>query len=317
MKEIGGYFELELKPYHNFPQDRGVFLNSGRSALGYILHSLFPVTKLWIPYLTCDVVLEPINRLDIQYVFYEVNERLELAENIELKPNEYLLYNNYFGIKTSYVENLFIKYGNQLIVDNAQALYAKHIDGTNSLYSPRKFVGIPDGGIAYTNKKSILELKQDLSYDRCSHLMKRIDCSASFGYDDFKKNSLCLKNQTPLQMSNLTKKMIDGIDFRFVFNQRRKNFDYLHSILKKSNLLKFEIKENDCPLVYPYISKKIGLREKLIHNNVFVATYWPNVFEWCNTSALEYNLAKNIVSLPIDQRYSTDDIFEIAKIIEK
>ena len=72
-KAIGGYFELELPDYGGFLHDDGVLLNSGRNALEYVLLSLPNVRHLWIPYYTCDAILEPIKKLDIVYSFYRMN----------------------------------------------------------------------------------------------------------------------------------------------------------------------------------------------------------------------------------------------------
>lgn len=59
--EIGGYFSLELNQREkNSFHSGGIYLNSGRNALEYILRSLPRISKLWIPYFTCDVVLETI-----------------------------------------------------------------------------------------------------------------------------------------------------------------------------------------------------------------------------------------------------------------
>ena len=63
-----------------------------------------------------------------------------------------------------------------MIVDNAQALFAEPIQGVKSVYSPRKYVGIPDGGIAYIEAGlDINQYDRDVSYERCSHLLKRLD----------------------------------------------------------------------------------------------------------------------------------------------
>lgn len=63
--EIGGYFSLELNQREkNSFHSGGIYLNSGRNALEYILRSLPRISKLWIPYFTCDVVLEPLRKLD-------------------------------------------------------------------------------------------------------------------------------------------------------------------------------------------------------------------------------------------------------------
>lgn len=59
-----------------------------------------------------------------------------------------------------------------------------------------------------------------------------------------------------------------------------------------------------------------GLKQYLIRNQVFVATYWPNVLEWCKEGEVEYEMAKGIVHLPIDQRYNQTDMKRIVHLIE-
>lgn len=320
-KEIGGYFSLELKPN---PQNKdfhpqGIFLNSGRNALEYILSSLSVVNKLWIPYFTCDVVLEPIKKLGIPYSFYHINEHLELCEDIQLASNEYLLVTNYYGIKDAYIKNLSGIYGSQLIVDNAQALYVQPIERIKTFYSPRKFVGIPDGGIAYMKDgKEVQAFDVDVSYDRLSHLLKRIDLGAGAGYGDFKENSHKLAGQPIRQMSKLTKALIDSIDFETVKAKRRKNFQILHEALGKRNGLAIpDMDSFACPLVYPYLADDCTLKKKLIENKIFVATYWPNVLEWCKEESLEHQLADRIIAIPVDQRYGEKEMKYIIEKVEQ
>ena len=319
MKEIGGYFSLEIKEtfQENTIHSQGLFLNSGRNALEYILSSLSVVSKLWIPYFTCDVVLEPIKKLGIPYDFYRINEHLELCEDVQLASDEYLLATNYYGIKDSYIENLARKYGSHLIVDNAQALYAHPIEGIKTFYSPRKFAGIPDGGIAYMEAgKDIQSFDTDVSYDRLSHLLKRIDLGAGAGYTDFKDNSRKLANQPIMQMSRLTGVLLASIDFEGIKERRLKNFHILHEALKSSNQLAIPtIGSFSCPLVYPYFTNDCTLKKKLIDNKVFVATYWPNVLEWCKEDTLEYQLADRIIAIPIDQRYGEEEMKYITNLI--
>lgn len=38
---------------------------------------------------------------------------------------------------------------------------------------------------------------------------------------------------------------------------------------------------------------------------------WPNVLEWRNKNDLEYDFAKYILTLPIDQRYDENDMKRI------
>lgn len=315
---IGGYFSLELGHINNMPNKNGIMLNSGRNSLEYILRSIQNITCLYIPYFTCEVVLEPIKKLNINFKFYQINEQLEIKDKFLLKDSEYILYTNYFGIKDEYIYSLVKLYGDKLIVDNAQALFAKST--VNCIYSPRKFVGVPDGGIAFSEKSfDRKNLKNDTSYHRFTHLIKRIDIDASSAYKDFQESDNQLINQDIQLMSNLTKRLLESINFDSVKTIRRNNYLYLNEHLSKFNKLKLpDISSFECPMVYPYyIENGDILRKKLIANKIFIATYWLNVFEWCPESSLEYVYAKNILPLPIDQRYAIKDLDKYLNIIIK
>ena len=316
MKEIGGYFSLDLNQFNNMPHQEGVLLNSCRNALEYILRSIADVQCVYIPYFTCDTVLEPLEKLSINYQFYTIDEKLELAEEIQLASGEYLIYTNYFGIKDKYVKCLDKIYGNRLIVDNAQSLYAPAT--AKCAYSPRKYAGIPDGGIAFTDvHENSFSVEKDVSYDRCLHLLQRIDEGASAGYQEFRTNSKKLKYQPIREMSNLTKALISNIDFEKYRRIRRTNFEILHSQLHSKNLLAIgDLNDFECPLVYPYwVKNGKELKQHLIQHKVFVATYWPNVLEWCDEHTISRNIAENVLPLPIDQRYDADDMQYILNLL--
>lgn len=318
MKAIGGYFEWEFPTNDGyFLHSDGVLLNSGRHALEYILLSLGQINHVWIPFYTCDVVLQPIERLGLTYSFYHVNKDFTIRESLVLGDGEYLIYTNYFGIMDGYCQILVNRFGNQLILDNAQALYATHIEGVYTFYSPRKFVGVPDGGIAYSNNTIDVELKKDHSYDRCAHLLKRHDLQPMEGYHDFKENSHKVASLPLSLMSTLTCSMLSSLDYGSIKERRFANFLFLHKHLASSNDLVMPFMEScACPMVYPYYTEDKDLRMRLIANQVFVATYWPNVLEWCNEDSIEYELCKNIIPIPIDQRYGIEDMKRIIEIIK-
>lgn len=315
IREIGGYFELELDNRGGFIHDDGLLVNTGRNALELILRNLPSDSKVYVPKYTCDVVLEPFAKLGIPYILYSVNKSLELNIDLQLGDNEYLLYTNYFGVKDSYVRQLVEIYPGKLIVDNAQALYASPTE--MCFYSPRKFVGIPDGGIAYLNKQiSLEEYEQDYSYDRCSHLLKRLDIDAGAGYSDFKTTANMLRSQPITRMSNLTKALLGSIDFAKIRTIRLENFRALHSVLKDNNKLVIEgFNELSCPMVYPFMTDDITLRQRLINNKIFVAKYWPNIYDCCDEGDVEYTMCQSILPLPIDQRYSKEELNRILTLI--
>ena len=134
-KAIGGYFELaEREVEGNYPVD-GVRLNTSRNALEYIIKCLPDCKHVYLPLYTCEAVVEPFKRLpNVGFSFYHINNRFEIAEEITLHDGEYLIANNYFGLKDAYIAQLAQQYGYRLIVDNAQALFAPVLPGIKAVY---------------------------------------------------------------------------------------------------------------------------------------------------------------------------------------
>ena len=70
-------------------------------------------------------------------------------------------------------------------------------------------------------------------------------------------------------------------------------------------------------MVYPYLSNDKTLKQRLIAEKIYVATYWPIVYEWCVPEDWEYVLAERAVFLPVDQRYGIDDMECIIRILKE
>jgi len=62
--------------------------------------------------------------------------------------------------------------------------------------------------------------------------------------------------------------------------------------------------------------KNKRLRNILKQNKIYVATYWNDVFDRRESNKIEKNFVKNIIPLPIDQRYSLKDMKRITRIIK-
>lgn len=314
MKPIGGYFGLELNSKLGHYHNDALLLNTARNCFEYVLRAR-QYRKVYIPYYTCEVMLEPINKLELDYEFYRINELLEPAILPELKANEVFLYTNYYGLKQQCVERLASKYGKQLIVDNAQAFYSVPLYGIDTFYSARKFFGVADGAYLYTDKKLAQEFQQDVSYERMSHLLMRADIGAEAGYKDFRENDDSLCNQEIKRMSKLTESILSSIDYKAISQKRKQNYTFLNDVLGESNLIHLDMDEDAVPMVYPYLTQDPSLKQRLIENKIFVATYWPNVKKWCKQNEIEYNMANKLLPLPIDQRYSQNDIINYINIV--
>lgn len=312
MKAIGGYFELELRKGEHY-HPHAIRLNTARNCFEYVLTAR-KYKKVYIPYYTCEVMLQPLVKLGISYEYYSINERLEPVGGKILNSDEAFLYTNYFGLKQDYVERLAQHYGTQLIVDNAQAFYAPRVNGIDTFYSARKFFGVSDGAYLYTDCTLDIDFKKDISFGRMQHLLQRIDEDAEAGYLSFRQNDDALDYSSIKKMSNLTSRILESIDYFYVKERRLENFNYLHQQLKEYNL--FDIpNSDDVPMVYPFFTLDVTLKKRLIENKIFVATYWPNVLEWCKEKMIEHTLASQLIILPIDQRYDKRSLSRIINFI--
>ena len=316
-KSIGGYFELEA-PYSNGHYHKeAIKLNTARNAFEYILRAN-KFSKVYIPYFICDVLFEPLEKLNINYEFYYIDSKLEPKFSFtDVRKDEAFLYINYFGIKNKFIYSLTSKIPN-VIIDNSQAFYA--IPAKNivaSFYSARKFFGVADGAYLFTNKILDIDFEQDISYVRMSHLLMRVENGAANAYSDFTENENSLIDEPIKRMSKITDKLLSSIPYDEYLKIRNNNFHFLHNELKDYNKLKFK---NDiaAPLCYPFwIENGAELKEILIKNRIFVPTFWKSVLKFISTKAIEHDFITNLVSIPIDQRYTIKDMYRIINIIKK
>lgn len=311
MDAIGGYFELaEFENGVGFPHSTGILLNTGRNALEFILNYIQDIKLIYLPYYTCDVVVHTLNKLRIKFSFYHINNHFEIEDLIELKEGEYIIANNYFGIKDSYIKLLASTYKNKLIIDNSQAFFAKPLKGIKSFYSCRKYVGVCDGGIAYGIKDyHISDLPEEPSLNHSEHLIIRKQIGAEAGFAAFQRDESLLDAQPIRRMSGFTKKILEHIDYNRVKVIRKTNFEYLHKKLLEYNTIDLPDSNSfECPMVYPFSLKdSSNLRDRLIKNRIYIARYWPNIVDSKHFSC-EVSMAKNILAIPIDQRYGETEM---------
>ena len=313
MKEIGGYFGLEQFT------DRGMYshliaVNSARNALVYLIKAR-KIEKLYIPYYLCDSVSGVCEREGCAYEYYNIGEDFRPIFDKKLASNEYLYVVNYFGqIDDSEIIYLKNKY-ERVIFDNVQAFFRRPVAGIDTVYSCRKFFGVPDGG--YVSTEAILEeeLQLDISMDRMKHVLGRFEGeSASMYYGDFRENDESFVAMPLRQMSLLTQNIMAAADYDRVKEQREKNFAFLNEKLGKCNGLKVKMTEG--PYVYPfYCENGMEIKKKLAKEKIYVATLWPEVIEM--GQELESRLAENILPLPCDQRYDEEDMARIVNTINQ
>lgn len=313
MKEIGGYLGLDEpmgKEYHlNL-----IPLNTARNALIYVVKSK-KIEKVYIPYFLCESVSGVLEREGCSYEQYHISPSFLPCLDKKLEKNEYLYFVNYYGMfDNEQIIELKEKYGN-IIVDNVHAFFQTPIFGVDTIYSCRKFFGVPDGAYLSTNTPINEELDIDASRDRMTHVLGRYEEeNASRYYSNFKANDAAFKQEKLKLMSKLTHNLLSSIDYEKVKAKREENYKYLEEKLNDKNVL--NIKKPVGPYAYPfYIKNGMQIKKQLAEKKIYVATLWPNAL--CLDGTIEKDYAENILPLPVDQRYDRDDMKRIVEELLK
>ena len=287
--------------------DDGIKLNCGRNALAYLLKAK-QIKKLYMPKFMCNSCDKVLADNDVDVVYYHID--LDFRPLISSWDGFLYVVNFYGQLSNDYIKSL----GSNIIVDNAQAYFQEPIDGFETLYTCRKFFGVPDGAVLYTDKQ--IEINEvDQSYTRMHFLLGRYEKTAGEFYQEYVDNNHLFKDEPIKRMSRLTENLLHGLDYELVKTRRTENFAYLHEQFKAVNQLKLI-----CPsgaFMYPlYLPNGAEIRKKLQAHKIFIPTLWPAVFNICDEGELEYNMAKNILPIPVDQRYTIDDMNYIVNILE-
>lgn len=307
MKEIGGYMDLEQYHQKEYYSDL-LRINTVRNAIALIIREKGYHT-LYIPKYLCSCIRIMLEHNKINFKFYNIDKNLNPLFNQSLSKDEALLLVNYYGqYSAADLKYYQDKYKN-IIVDNTQSFFQNPVDSIDTVYTCRKYFGVPDGAYLHLTQASryYKDLANDSSYRRMEHLLGRFENNASMFYSIFQQNDDLFEFEDIKKMSPITKNLLCSIDYNFVKETRFRNFSYLHEKLKVFNHL--NVNPENCLYMYPFLHKNgHAIKKNLISKKIYVPTLWPNVLEENSSDSFEYYLAENLVLLPIDQRYSTDDM---------
>ncbi|MDH0850671.1 MULTISPECIES: hypothetical protein [Delftia] len=317
---IGGYFELELPFSREAGRHQGgLAYQSARAAFFALLRSARPRPgRIWMPYFICDAMIAPLRQLGIEVLYYPLDNEFGIAGDVALRGNDWLLYVNYFGICSGQVQKTLAHFPvERVVIDCSQAWFEEPASCMANIYSPRKFFGVPDGGILYSNLSVALGHDQDEgSFSRMGHLLKRLAGEPESGYGDYLSAEAGLGDLEPRRMSSLTHRLLASIDQQSAREARNRNYAQLHAWLGCHNALSLPT-QVDAPLCYPFLCTDQKLRGKLLARRIFTPTYWNEVLNRVAPDAIEAGWVKGLIPLPVDHRYGIDEMEKIARAIHE
>jgi hypothetical protein len=340
---LGGDFEINNITLGN-PDDltkltqglKGTWTISGRSALSLQLASLLSrnIHHIQLPAYLCDSVIAPIEAKGLSYSFYEVDLDL-VAHPPTGTADSAVLIIDYFGWQNPGLTH--VREGTVVIEDRCQAMLstwsyqpsAQHL----LIASPRKFGptglgGWCDGLGADGSSKSADEmlirslnarvLKGNYLADATLPVNSEIENSYLTALSSVEEFLDKHPNEATLPEFGL--KVIAGLDWSFVAQQRRTNWLQLIQILPNNVTPVFSsLPESVVPLgLVVRVANRDLVRKRLAANRIFCPVHWPLPREVDrHRFPMSAQLADTLLTLPIDQRYGESDMTRLSEALTR
>jgi hypothetical protein len=330
-KIMGGMFGLEINFQPDLPSlavppilaGPHLRLATARSAFTLLARTLRPPT-VWLPSYLCGVVLEAFKDVGTCVKFYPVGEQLKITDEAwinSVESQDMVVFIDYFGFNMwNFYGKAVKKRGAWVVEDACQAMlnlsFSENADYV--IASPRKFLGVPDGGILLAQNEAKLP-SVDLPPPpgewwidslKASHLRASFDSHGGDRewFELFRKTDPNGPVE-PTRMSELSSQLLDhAFNYSSISVARRRNFEQLALELPEFAIFN-ELSANVSPLGFPVsVCDRDRLRLGLFKHDIFPPIHWnlcgivPKKFE------ASHYLEKRIMTLPCDQRYSPEDI---------
>lgn len=313
----------------DFLQDGSLRLVNARSALPILLEVLRS-QRIWMPSYLCPSLLQAVRQSDVQVLFHPINCHLQHSERAwmkNLREGDLVVLISYFGFPASEEVAAEIKRRKcWLLEDASQALFNHNRLSSADfiLFSPRKFLGVPDGGILLTKCQvdlcAITPLKPNFWWlDNLEAMVLRREFDRHKMQNDWFQRYLKAKTAAPAgkyRMSEMTSSLLkSSFDYSKIVEQRINNYQILLKALESVALFP-KLLPGVVPLGFPIrVAAREVITNALYAERIYPAVHWnlegiiPKNFE----SSME--LSRNIMTIPCDQRYGDEDMAEIVKII--
>ena len=334
---IGGEFQIAvtdiLNAQNRYLDTPDVYTySSGRAALYQILKYLKlekNVNHVLLPDYLCSSVLVPVKELGLDYMFYPIDEVLELepAKFLEFyKKGTVVLLINYFGLKDLSAQVNYIRSVDEhaiIIEDDVQAYYEfkKELNGVDFKFtSLRKTFAVPDGGLVKT-KHCLPKVDTPNTFGQYKAAAALLKSMREGNFNDqiylelFEKGETLIDGEQECGMSHIAEKLYSFVDEERVKVRRLNNAEYLIGELAKIGISPIlPLTEDHVPLFIPIrLNNRDSVRKAMFAHEIFCPVHWP-------LDGLDVQRGKQMaeaeLSLIIDQRYGRKEMDEIIMILQ-
>jgi hypothetical protein len=332
---IGGMFGLQATSdsdasFPSFLQDQSLYLVNARSGIWLLADQLAP-RQVWCPSYLCRTILDAVRRSIAGVRFYEVNYDLAIPSFDwldQVQHGDLVILIDYFGFSIDSVCAVQAKErGAWILEDASQALLSGNVGRFSDfvVYSPRKFVGVPDGGILCVNRDIHFQgvnfepppAEWWLSALLASLLRREFDIhgGARPWFELFQKT----EPNSPIglfAMSELSRVLLqNSFDYSTIAQRRMDNYQALAARLNSLALFP-HLPAEVVPLGFPIRTKERDkVRQALFAHDIYPPVHWAIQ----GVIPIEYDesqkLASEIMTLPCDQRYDSNDMDRMVQVV--
>ena len=334
---IGGEFQIAVADVLNaqnrhFEAPNVYAYSSGRAALYQILKYLKQekgISHVLLPDYLCSSVLVPTKDLSLEYTFYPIDEQLDLIETEfknRYKKDSVVLLINYFGLKdlSNQIKTIRGIDRNAIIIeDDVQAYYEfkKPLNEVDFKFtSLRKTFAVPDGGLVKTKHHlpKVITPNTFGQYKAAAALLKSMregNFNDQIYLELFEKGEALIDSEQNCGMSQIAEKLYSFMNEDHVKVRRLNNARYLIDELKKIGIEPLlPLKEDYVPLFVPIILKnRDKIRKTMFQKEIYCPVHWP--LDGMEIKRGE-QMAKEELSLIIDQRYGRKEMDEISSVLK-
>ena len=339
LSTVGGMFGLEIGGA-NRTQNRGtaplflrgdpLLLTMARSAF-LILHRTLKPGKVWLPSYLCDVVLGALPGDAI--CFFAIDERLQIIERDwmnDVHEGDMVVFIDYFGFNNWESTGAEARAKGAWVIEDAchalvNSRFSEHAHFV--VCSPRKFVGVPDGGILIAQggaETPVWKLENPptvWSMDALNASVRRamFDYAAEAGENGWfsmYQRSEATAPLSPFAMSELTQFILRNVvDWTAVAARRRFNYEWLAE--RFGDLAIFpHLPEEVVPLGFPVrLTNRGEVRQRFFDDHIFPAIHWACPEEVSPAFEHAHRLSGQILSIPCDQRVTATELERIAAVM--
>ena len=329
---IGRFIGLEAPSptpsARTFESDDLLYLRNARAALAHLLASL-ERPRVWLPAYVCGDLAEGAATGGREVLFYPVGEALIPDADFlrkRLRPGDAVVGVDYFGAAPGdrALANLAAESPDLVwIQDRAQALWPDEAAWAQYLlYSPRKVIGVPDGGVLVSRRGPVAEPDWRQG-EGVGHLLPAIlrfedpgDTRSEVWRAAYRAAEDAMTAE-PFPMSRLARTLLPAIDVTAAIARRRRNAAVLEARVAGQGLFEAPRLSSGAPIGVPVLtSDAAAVQARMAEQGVFCPRHWPDLPSPPDAFGAEHQLSRRLLTLPCDHRYGEDDMARVADVFD-